>query len=470
MTCILRVRILCWCLSIESRLVGSTPVLQRLPFVLLPRHRNSSGETALHLAAMQLSLRGLSLLLAGGANTNVTDDQGRTPLHHACAASCHDGNTTDGDDRTRACIALLLSSGALEDARDANGQTPLHIAAARNNTCAAQALVAAGATETADAEGNLPLHLAAAQGHVETMELLVQGNRAESSAAVTSSSSVAALEDTREERASSTPSASGWKTYETADGHTYYQNDVTGESSWGPPVTSDGGYRASGNASANAADKSEHDASISAVAHQNGEPASRSCTDATYKDHVGLSGSRRDLSACCKKRETPTPNGRGMTYQGTSASGWAGTGRWDGEPPVNSISRHRDYQLCEEAGHEGNNMASGGGERKVWHKNIEHATQGTFDREIGGEDDVGTMPSTDDDSRHDQQGQEHTRRRPIGKEERRPRRSRRRGESDRLCRMIAWPQALSPEDYEQVITLSRNARVWRSRRTGSMCA
>lgn len=412
-------------------------------YVFPLRHRNSAGETALHLAATQLSLQGLSLLLAGGANANAADDQGRTPLHHACA-SCHDGTNIDGDDRTGACIALLLSSGALEDACDAYGQTPLHIAAARNNTCAAQALVVAGATEVADAEGNLPLHLAAAQGHVKIIELLVQENRVDSFAAVISSSSVA-LEDIREEGASLTRTASGWTPFETADGHIYYQNDATGESSWGPPMTPDGRCQASGNASAHAEGLKDCDARANAVAHQNGDPA-RSCADAMHKEHVGFSGSRRDLSVRCETRAAP------IAYGGVTDP----PDRSNGKPLPSSFSRHRDDQFREEAGHEGN-MISGRSKREVCHRFFENATQGTTEH---AEDDLGTMPSTDEDGRHDQQCQDNTHCRPTGKGERRPRRSRRQGESSRFYpKMIAWPQVLSPGEYEKVIIFTQHLRV-----------
>lgn len=418
-------------------------------YVFPLRHRNSAGETALHLAATQLSLQGLSLLLAGGANANAIDDQGRTPLHHVCA-SCHDGTNIDGDDRTRACIALLLCSGALEDACDAYGQTPLHVAAARNNTCAAQALVIAGATEMADSEGNLPLHLAAAQGHVKIIELLVQDNRVDSFAGVPSSSSVA-LEDIREEGASLTPAASGWTTFETADGHIYYQNNATGESSWGPPMTPDGECQASGNASAHADDLKDCNARTSAVAHQNGEPA-RSCADAMHKEHVGLSGSRRDLSVSCEKRATPIAYGGVTDHQDICASGWAGMGRSNGKPLLSSFSRHRDDQFREEAGHEGK-MISSRSKRDVCHRFFENATQGPTEH---AEDDLGTTPSTGDDGRHDQQCQEYTHRSPTGKGERRPRRSRRQGESSRFYpKMIAWPQVLSPRDYKKVIVFTQ---------------
>lgn len=147
--------------------------------------RNAAGETPLHLASTQLSLRGLSLLLAGGANIHAVDDRGRTPLHAACA-SCLGSNKEGVGDCAHECIQLLLSSGALEDARDGKGQTPLHLAAQSGSLTAAQALVNAGATATADAAGNSPLHLAAARGHVDIMQLFVLRRQADSIATISS--------------------------------------------------------------------------------------------------------------------------------------------------------------------------------------------------------------------------------------------------------------------------------------------
>lgn len=113
--------------------------------------------------------------MANGADIDVADGRGRTPLHTACESpyvskSCSGG----GGGHVRDFIALLLSSGAAEDARDDEGRTPLHLAVLAGNADAVWALVTAGASEVPDSAGNLPLHLAAAKGHEDIMQILMR--------------------------------------------------------------------------------------------------------------------------------------------------------------------------------------------------------------------------------------------------------------------------------------------------------
>ena len=46
------------------------------------------GNTPLHIAAEHNHDDGVSLLLANGANCNLKNDMGRTPLHLASASGC----------------------------------------------------------------------------------------------------------------------------------------------------------------------------------------------------------------------------------------------------------------------------------------------------------------------------------------------------------------------------------------------
>lgn len=89
------------------------------------------------------------LLLAAGADARAVDDWGRTTLH---AVARSDSGTITG----------LVAAGADPHVRDLRGRTALHEAAERGyQTAGIAALVAAGAdVNAADAAGNTPLHLA----------------------------------------------------------------------------------------------------------------------------------------------------------------------------------------------------------------------------------------------------------------------------------------------------------------------
>ena len=83
--------------------------------------------------------------VAGGADPDEPDGEGRTALHFA-ADRGHTG-----------LIRELVEMGARVDARDCDGQTPLHYAALSDQLEAYAALVQAGADESlADNEGETP--------------------------------------------------------------------------------------------------------------------------------------------------------------------------------------------------------------------------------------------------------------------------------------------------------------------------
>jgi len=87
--------------------------------------RDAEGNTVLHLAASPRAWRNpaaaVATVLASGADPNVTNDRGFTPLHFASASDCSD------------CVKALLAAGAQVGARRLGGKTPLH-------TCSAAAL------------------------------------------------------------------------------------------------------------------------------------------------------------------------------------------------------------------------------------------------------------------------------------------------------------------------------------------
>jgi ankyrin repeat protein len=109
--------------------------------------RDAEGNTVLHLASSPRAWRNpagaVAAVLATGADPNVTNDRGFTPLHFASASDCAD------------CVKALLAAGAQVAPRRVGGKTPLH-------TCSAAALLlllAAGADlKVRDDDGRTVLH------------------------------------------------------------------------------------------------------------------------------------------------------------------------------------------------------------------------------------------------------------------------------------------------------------------------
>lgn len=83
---------------------------------------NALGETALFVAAATGQVNIARFLLTAGAETELDDEDGLTPLH----AAINGGHAV--------VVALLLEHGANRKAKTAAGLTPRKIAAARRDT------------------------------------------------------------------------------------------------------------------------------------------------------------------------------------------------------------------------------------------------------------------------------------------------------------------------------------------------
>ena len=92
-----------------------------------------SGETPLHVAAIESSVDVNLLLIKQGANVNAKGPYGATPLHFASF------------ERTADIIRALIDNGANVNARDERGGTPLHNAANSQTADVIQLLVKHGA-------------------------------------------------------------------------------------------------------------------------------------------------------------------------------------------------------------------------------------------------------------------------------------------------------------------------------------
>ena len=95
--------------------------------------KDHKGLTPLHYAVNKLSIDLVQLLLNHGANGNVKDHNGLTPLHYAVKVSRTD------------LVKLLLSHGANGNVKDHNGLTPLHYAVYGYDTDIVQLLLNHGA-------------------------------------------------------------------------------------------------------------------------------------------------------------------------------------------------------------------------------------------------------------------------------------------------------------------------------------
>lgn len=109
------------------------PLLNKPGAPVLNTRDSSTGETALHIVTRGHDMTWLGFLLARGANTEIKDRSGMTPLLAAAQ--------TGDPDATR----LLITARANVNAVNANGETPLILAVHNRDLGVARQLVTAGA-------------------------------------------------------------------------------------------------------------------------------------------------------------------------------------------------------------------------------------------------------------------------------------------------------------------------------------
>ncbi len=128
--------------------------------------RAANGATPLLWACIRGQLEVARLLVERGADVNLAQGDGWTPLH---AAVC------DGNDAAHIGITrLLLEHGAKLEARNGIGWTALHAAALKGNTATMGVLLEQKADVGAkDNTGGTALHIAAEQGRIEAVALLL---------------------------------------------------------------------------------------------------------------------------------------------------------------------------------------------------------------------------------------------------------------------------------------------------------
>ena len=129
-----------------------------------PNVRNWRGETPLHRAAIRNpDLEVSRALIDAGADVNAHDQRGATPLHRAAVAA------------SPARTDLLIQAGADAGARDNSGATPLHHAAEGGHQETMVRLIEGGADVNAqDQAGRTPLHVAVEKGWSDSTQALLE--------------------------------------------------------------------------------------------------------------------------------------------------------------------------------------------------------------------------------------------------------------------------------------------------------
>ncbi|XP_042887541.1 transient receptor potential channel pyrexia-like isoform X1 [Penaeus japonicus] len=120
---------------------------------------DAAGITPLHMAAGGGHLSTLRILLSRGAPPDPIDNHARTPLHYAARAA----NPGPGGSNFVSVVEMLLSAGALHGRRDADGRLALHNAATAGSSKLIKILVRGRGSSTInfkDKEGRTPLHCA----------------------------------------------------------------------------------------------------------------------------------------------------------------------------------------------------------------------------------------------------------------------------------------------------------------------
>lgn len=124
--------------------------------------RDVNGDTPLHLACQQGSVETAEHLCALGANVHLHDTSKATALFRACFS----GNIR--------IVECLLAKGAKADERENYGRSVLHFSAYWGHIALVSLFIAKGIqVDCVDANNVRPLQLAAGGGHVGAMQSLL---------------------------------------------------------------------------------------------------------------------------------------------------------------------------------------------------------------------------------------------------------------------------------------------------------
>ena len=120
--------------AVQDRDINKVDELLGKPGSVLINSRDiTTGRTGLHIAADRRDAVWLVYLLNRGANPNIADRRGVTPLMRASQLGFFDG------------VQHLVSKGARVEAPNETGETPLILAVHRRDTAMMRVLLGAGA-------------------------------------------------------------------------------------------------------------------------------------------------------------------------------------------------------------------------------------------------------------------------------------------------------------------------------------
>ena len=120
----------------------ATELLEKGSPSLINTRDQTSGQTALHIVTQRRDLTWMAFLIGQGANVNVRDGKGQTPLVIAANFSFVEG------------VELLIKAGAKVDESSNTGETPLITAVHNRNIGLMRLLLKAGANpDRADNSG-----------------------------------------------------------------------------------------------------------------------------------------------------------------------------------------------------------------------------------------------------------------------------------------------------------------------------